>query len=135
MSTLTSQENMTRDSFEETIKLTLKYLFINHKKYISLDNFVRRLGNCVNVNIMSIFDCCRETKYKGMSERELMKKGIVDQKKVSKKGMIMTFYAKPDGQGAPAGLSSDMISPTIRAWLGYLYANPGACYPDVLKEF
>ena len=44
----------------------------------------------------------------------------------------MTFYAKPDGQGAPAGRSSDMISPTIKAYLGFLMANPGAFYPEVL---
>ena len=47
----------------------------------------------------------------------------------------MTFYAKPDGEGAPAGRSLDMISPTIKAWLGFNYANPGSYYPEILKEF
>ena len=49
--------------------------------------------------------------------------------------MSSTFYAKPDGEGAPAGLSSDMLSPTIKAWLGFNYANPSAHYPDILKDF
>ena len=70
MNTLTSSEKLTRDSFKNAIELTLKYLFINYKKYISLDDFVKKLSNMKNINLISIFDCCRETKEKGKMTKE-----------------------------------------------------------------
>ena len=61
--------------------------------------------------------------------------GIVTEKAVEKKGMTQTFYAKADGAGASAGNDGDMLSPTTKSWLGFMMANPGAMYPEILQEF
>ena len=55
-----------------------------------------------NINLISIFDCCRETKLKGKSmtaaeKRKLKAQGIVAEDETKSRGMHMTFYAKPDG--------------------------------------
>ena len=64
---------MTRTSFEESIKLSLKHTFMTYKKFISLDTFVKKISRVKNVNLISVFDCCRETKLKGrtMTEEEI----------------------------------------------------------------
>ena len=49
--------------------------------------------------------------------------------------MFCTFYAKTDGGLASAGNPTDMMSPTTSAWLYFMMANPGACYPAILGEF
>ena len=38
--------------------------------------------------------------------------GVVDKEKTETTGLTNTFYAKPDGKGAPAGSGTDMLSPT-----------------------
>jgi hypothetical protein len=49
--------------------------------------------------------------------------------------MSTTFYAKADGSNADAGSPTDMLSPTTKAFLYFLKANPGAVYPHVMLEF
>lgn len=74
--------------------------------------------------MITIYDCCREKPAtKGM--KSIMKKPEV----ADKRGMSSTFYAKEDGELAPAGNKSDMLSPTTSAWLYFIMANPGANYP------
>ena len=79
-----------------------------------------------NTNLISIFDCCREIKLKGKAPP---KKNAKDKEKASSTGLSNTFYAKPDGYVAPEASISDMLSPTTKAWLGFMMANPGATYP------
>ena len=67
-----------------------------------------------------------------MDDKERKKKGVVDKNKTESTGLSNTFYAKPNGYGAPAGSGTDMLSPTTRAWLGFMMANPGAQYPKIL---
>jgi hypothetical protein len=63
-------------------------------------------------------------------------KGIIAKpEKTDRKGMTSTLYAKCDGELAPAGNKSDMLSPTTHAWLYFIMANPGAKYPLILNEF
>ena len=65
MTTLVELDKMSLTSFENAIKETLKYIFMSYKKYINLDTFVKKIGVFKNVNLISIFDCCREKKLKG----------------------------------------------------------------------
>jgi hypothetical protein len=50
-------------------------------------------------------------------------------------GMSTIFYAKTDGELAFAGKASDMLSPTTKAWIYFIMANPGAKYPLILNDF
>jgi hypothetical protein len=49
--------------------------------------------------------------------------------------MSCIFYAKGDGELAPAGNPGDMLSPTTSAWIYFVMANPGALYPLILNDF
>ena len=64
MECLTKQEKLTNAIFDDVIKKTLKFLHINFKKFINLDDFVTTISK-QNTNVMSLFDCCREIKLKG----------------------------------------------------------------------
>ena len=100
MNLLTKKENLTKATFDDVIKKTLKYLHVYFKKFINLDDFVKTISK-QNTNVMSLFDCCREIKLKGKKEpteeekqkseekkrkKELEKKGIIDAEKVERKG-------------------------------------------------
>ena len=65
MELFTSKEKLTNDIFDDIIKETLKYLHINCKKFINLDDYVYTIGRIPNTNVMTLFDCCREIKFKG----------------------------------------------------------------------
>ena len=67
MNLLTQKEKLTNETFDNVIKKTLKYLHINFKKFINLDDYVKSVTK-QNTNVMSLFDCCREIKLKGKTE-------------------------------------------------------------------
>ena len=67
MNRLTQKENLTKATFDDVIKKTLKYLHINFKKFINLDDFAKSVTKS-NTNVMSLSDCCREIKLKGKTE-------------------------------------------------------------------
>ena len=70
MNLLTQKEKLTNETFDDVIKKTLKYLHINFKKFINLDDFVARITT-TKTNVMSLFDCCREIKLKGKVKKEM----------------------------------------------------------------
>ena len=68
MNLLTQKENLTRATFDDVIKKTLKYLHVYFKKFVNLDKFVAEMTRIPKTNLMSLFDCCREIKLKGKKE-------------------------------------------------------------------
>ena len=67
---LTKRDRLTNATFDEFIKEILKHLHIFYKKFINLDSYVKLLGTLANVNLMSLFDCCREIKLKGKTVKK-----------------------------------------------------------------
>ena len=98
---------------------------MNYVKYIDAEKWTDIVGSMKNVQLFPFFDCCREKKQtKGMTS--------TSGESVSIKGTNCTFFAKKDGELANAGKSTDMLSPTTRAFIYFMKANPGASYPNIL---
>ena len=110
-------------SFEAVVLNILKTLYIKFVRYIDIDSFAQDVGKLRNINLISLFDCCREIKTKSSKEGN-----------AEETGMSHTFYAAADGKLASAGNATDMLSPTTASWLYFLMANKGALYPMVLSE-
>jgi hypothetical protein len=107
---------------------TLGQIFEDHCRFVNIDDFAYRVGNLPNINLISLFDCCRE--------KPATKSSIgAPPPEAKEKGMSCTFYAKGDGQLAEAGGKYDTLSPTTSAWLYFIKANPGASYPAILNSF
>jgi CTP-dependent riboflavin kinase len=53
-------EEFTKKSFLNVIKTSMIYLFNKYKRYINIDEYAAILGRMRNVNLMSLYDCCRE---------------------------------------------------------------------------
>ena len=68
MNLLTKKEKLTNYTFDDVIKETLKYLHIYFKKFINLDDYVKSISRLPKTNLMSLFDCCREIKLKGLTK-------------------------------------------------------------------
>ena len=68
MNLLTKIETLTKATFDDVIKKTLKYLIVYFKKFVNLDKFVAEMTRIPSTNLMSLFDCCREIKLKGKKE-------------------------------------------------------------------
>jgi hypothetical protein len=74
------------------MKTTLIYLFKKHKRYINIDEYAEILGRMKNVNLMSLYDCCREK-----PDTKSTADAIIDESETQDHGMYHTFYAKQDG--------------------------------------
>ena len=53
-------EDFAIENFKEVVEKILMYFFQNYKRYIDIDEFARFLGGKTNLNVMSLYDCCRE---------------------------------------------------------------------------
>lgn len=79
------------------------------------------------MQLFSFFDCCRE--------KIATKSTKTNAESTENHGQSATFYAKEDGGLAAAGSRDDALSPTTKAVVYFLEANPGAKYPQVLQHF
>jgi hypothetical protein len=107
------------------------YLFQKYMRYINIDDFGEKLGRMKNVNLLSLYDCCREIPPTKSTADALLTK----ESDTSNYGMSHTFYAVQDGALAFAGHKYAENSPVTGNWLTFNNANPGSSYPSVLKEF
>jgi hypothetical protein len=114
-------------------------LFNEHARYINIDLFIEKLGRMSNVNLISLFDCCREKPATRFNPTDIVliydTSGTTVLSGERHFGMSANFYAKQDGELAAAGSSTDELSPTTSAWLYFVKANAGAGYPQVLNNF
>jgi hypothetical protein len=53
-------EEFTERTFLDVMKTSLAFLYKKHKRYINIDEYAEILGRMKNVNLMSLYDCCRE---------------------------------------------------------------------------
>jgi hypothetical protein len=68
-------------------------LFQRHKKFINLDDYVDKLGRMSNVNLMSLFDCCREKQAKKCTNNAEINIDLTENQEIEH-GTSSTFYAK-----------------------------------------
>jgi hypothetical protein len=53
-------EEFSINDFQSSLSKGLTYLFNEYARYINIDIDVEKLGRISNVNLISLFDCCRE---------------------------------------------------------------------------
>ena len=53
-------EDFNENEFKASVGKSLKYLFNKHIRYVNMDEFLKKVGDSRNINLLSILDCCRE---------------------------------------------------------------------------
>jgi hypothetical protein len=53
-------EDFNMNDYKIAVGKGLKTLFNSNQRYVNIDKFVKSLGTNKNINLICLFDCCRE---------------------------------------------------------------------------